>query len=266
MENFYRDLQLNSKVFTGSNWGCKLIKFLWSESHKLWKLRCHLVHSQRHYVSSRLNRLKLLQKARSIFQSSDRFTAVDRQILDAGLDHVLAMPTSDLAAWVHSANQIFAASAQEQDRITATLHGDIRCFFVHLDRGHVISRVPKTAARNRSGDGNRSIPSMATSFSGSLDHTFDTDITLLTSNRIRQIPQEISFQSPIPAPQPAASPPTARRRLELIPSQLYRPRPLSPQQHTQQAANISTPSSPSVQSQSSLSRYKPTYATKQIYN
>ena len=143
MDKFFSDQpELDPKTHNGTRWGTNLIKFCWQEIHKLWKLRCHLVHSQAHYVSSRLNRFKLLTAAKTIFASATDFTAEHRQLLDIGLSAVLNMKTSDLAAWVHSSQKILEASRKEQLRITHENHDDIRKFFILVDRGKVISRMP----------------------------------------------------------------------------------------------------------------------------
>ena len=110
-ERHYRDIQMNDKKCNGTIWGRKLILWMWTQAHIVWKHRCEALHG--HEGPSLKIQENLTAKVKELYKQRDKLRASDRTILDRPIEEVLEMTQSNMKAFIEQVEPIVALAIRD---------------------------------------------------------------------------------------------------------------------------------------------------------
>jgi hypothetical protein len=110
-ERHYRDIQMNDRKCNGTIWGRKLILWMWTQAHIVWKHRCEALHG--HEGPSLKVQENLTAKVKELYKQRDKLRASDRTILDRPIEEVLEMTQSNMKAFIEQVAPIVALAIRD---------------------------------------------------------------------------------------------------------------------------------------------------------
>jgi hypothetical protein len=113
MEGHYRQLQIDTKRYTGEKWGKMLLKNIWNMVLKLWENRNEIVHG----VSDdhRTEQERLHHRVHKYYDMKGMLDVTDREkIFYKDLEIMLQEDTRYIKAWLKLAQRALAVAKKEQ--------------------------------------------------------------------------------------------------------------------------------------------------------
>jgi hypothetical protein len=96
-EEYYRRTSADNKYFTGTTWGSKLITWLWTQAHIVWKHRCEVLHGKE--GPSQKIQENLIAQVKNMYGQIDQLRAQDKILLEKPMEEVLEANQSTLQAY-----------------------------------------------------------------------------------------------------------------------------------------------------------------------
>ena len=97
-EKHYRRARADTKFYTGTTWGRKLITWLWKQAHILWKHRCETLHGID--GPSLKIRENLQAQVKNMYEQINKLRAKDKILLEKPMEEVLESNQSTLQAFI----------------------------------------------------------------------------------------------------------------------------------------------------------------------
>jgi hypothetical protein len=118
METHYRNLQLDSKRYTGERWGKKLIQKLWDGVLKLWQQRNDMIHNATQNAGrSTTTRQRLESRVVKYYEYHMTLDMADREIIfNKELSTMLEEDDRYLKSWLKLAQRVLRRVKIERQR------------------------------------------------------------------------------------------------------------------------------------------------------
>jgi hypothetical protein len=116
VENHFRNLQVESKKFTGERWGKMLIRNIWNVVLILWEQRNEQVHGRQAQDKCNTETQRLQHRVRNYYELMEQLDTTDREkIFFKDVETMLSEDNRYIKAWLKLAQRIFTAAKKEQE-------------------------------------------------------------------------------------------------------------------------------------------------------
>jgi hypothetical protein len=114
MEVHYRNLNVETKRYTGERWGKMLVKNIWNTVLQMWENRNEIIYGKRTHEAQRTDRQRLQHRVQKFYDMRGTLDSSDREkIFYKDMEEILNEDSRYIKAWLKLAQRAFSAAKKE---------------------------------------------------------------------------------------------------------------------------------------------------------